>query len=104
MLITFTTQASANITMFREDALHLLKLMGQNGTVPGSILAGDVPKALSHLKVAVAAEQSSFPVAAAAEDDSIVSPATRAQPLIHLMDDAAQAGKNVLWDTATVLD
>ncbi|MDA3875602.1 MAG: DUF1840 domain-containing protein [Halothiobacillus sp.] len=104
MMITFSTQASANITMFREDALHMLNMMGHTNTVPGSILAADVPEALNRLKIAVDAGRGESPVAAAAMDDSVVSPATRAQPLIHLMSDAAREGKNVLWGDATILD
>ena len=40
MLVTFTTSAYANITMFGDVALHLLKLMGHSATVPGALLAG----------------------------------------------------------------
>lgn len=103
MLITFTTQASANISMFREDALHLLNLMGYGDKVPGSILATDVPTALNRLKAGVEAEQGAY-APPAEGDDEVVRPATRAQPLIRLLSDAAREGKNVLWDTATILD
>lgn len=102
MLITFSTQASANISMFREDAMHMLSLMGQAETVPGSILSSDVPVALSRLKRAVEAEQSFY--SPTAEDVDGIRPATRAQPLIRLLSDAEREGKNVLWDTASVFD
>lgn len=38
MLVTFTTNAYADITMFGNIALAMLKMMGQSGTVPGTIL------------------------------------------------------------------
>lgn len=58
MLITFTTDAHANITMFEDDALTMLKMMGHSATVPGAILAADVPAALSRLTAAIDAEKS----------------------------------------------
>lgn len=102
MLITFSTQASANISMFREDAMHMLSLMGVTEMVPGSILSSDVPVALSRLKRAVEAEQGFY--SPTAEDVGGIRPATRAQPLIRLLSDAEREGKNVLWDTASVFD
>ena len=53
MLVTFKTEAYANITMFGEVAVTLLKLMGHSGTVPGALMAEDVPAALERLKAAV---------------------------------------------------
>jgi len=103
MLVTFETQAHANITMFGEVAVTLLKLMGQSGTVPGAILAADVPAALERLRAAVA-EQSAVPLdpsgAAGAEDDGAqqhVSLGHRALPLIELLQAAAAARENVMW-------
>jgi len=53
MLVTFTTRAYADITMFGDVALALLKMMGHSGTVPSTILAADVPAALSRLTAAI---------------------------------------------------
>ena len=39
MLVTFTTKAYADITMFGDVALAMLKMMGHSATVPGAILA-----------------------------------------------------------------
>jgi len=49
MLVKFTTNAYADITMFGDIALTMLKMMGHSGTVPGAILAADIPAALSRL-------------------------------------------------------
>jgi hypothetical protein len=41
MLVTFTTEAYADITMFGDVAVALLKMMGHSGTVPSAIRAED---------------------------------------------------------------
>ena len=48
MLITFKSDAYADIIMFGDIAERLLKMMGHSGTVPSAILADDVPAALDH--------------------------------------------------------
>jgi hypothetical protein len=53
MLVTFTSKAYADITMFGDIAVTLLKMMGHSGTVPGAILAADLPAALSRLTAAI---------------------------------------------------
>ncbi|MER2513583.1 MAG: DUF1840 domain-containing protein [Nitrosomonas ureae] len=99
MLVTFTTDAHANITMFGDVALILLKMMGHSETVPGAILAADVPMALNRLKAAVNAEKASPPVENEGEenDQSAVSIADRALPLINLLTAAAEAECDVMW-------
>ena len=105
MLVTFTTEAHASITMFGEVAVTLLKLMGHSGTVPGALLAEEVPAALQRLQAAVS-ESPDAPLDPAAgtlaKDDGEqrhVSLANRALPLIQLLKAAGAAGKNVMWDT-----
>ena len=98
MRVTFTTDAYADITMFGDVALALLKMMGHSKTVPGAILAADVPKALSLLKAAINAEKSSPPVGKEDEDEPMVSMADRALPLINLLTAAAEAECNVMWN------
>jgi Domain of unknown function (DUF1840) len=93
MLVTFTTDAYADITMFGDVALTMLKMMGHSATVPGAILAADVPVALRRLTAAIDAEKSSPPVA----DESGVSMAHRGLPLINLLTAAAKADSNVMW-------
>jgi len=62
MLVTFTTNAHADTTLFGDVALALLKMMGHSATVPGAILAADVPAALSRLTAAIESEKASSPV------------------------------------------
>jgi hypothetical protein len=97
LLVTFTTEAYADITMFGEHALPLLKMMGHSGTVPSAIRAEDVPAALSLLTAAINAQKTALPVAKTQGDEIGVSMANRSLPLINLLTAAAKAGKHVVW-------
>ncbi len=97
MLVTFTTKAYADITMFGDVALTMLRKMGHSATVPGAILAADVPEALSRLTAAIDAEKSSPLLADKDADEPVVSMAHRALPLINLLTAAAKAESNVMW-------
>jgi len=97
MLVTFTTEAYADITMFGDVAITLLKMMGHSGTVPSAILAEDVPVALRRLTSAIEAEKALPPVEEEDEDEPPVSMANRAMPLINLLTAAAEAGSDVTW-------
>ena len=103
MLVTFSCPAYADITMFGDVAVRLLKLMGHGGTVPGALLAEDVPAALERLQAAIEAEkQSPEPQAPDAEDDEPpVSLPHRALPLIELLKAAEKAECNVMWDSGS---
>ncbi len=97
MLVTFTTKTYADITMFGDVALAMLKMMGHGATVPGAILAVDVPLALSRLTVAIDAERTLPPAVAKNAYDSSVSMTHRAMPLIDLLTAAAREQSNVMW-------
>jgi hypothetical protein len=101
MLVTFTTDAYADITMFGDVAIALLKMMGHSGTVPSALLAEDVPAALRRLTAAIEAQKAQEPVETHdqkdEEDEPTVSITTRAIPLIDLLTAAAKAGANVMW-------
>jgi hypothetical protein len=102
-LVTFSCPAYADITMLGGVAVRLLKLMGHSGTVPGALLAEDVEAALARLKAAVAAdEQLPQPGESAEgdEDEPAVSLAHRALPLIELLQAAAKAKCNLMWDSS----
>jgi hypothetical protein len=99
MLVTFTTDAYADITMFGDVALAMLKMMGHSATVPGAVLAEDVPAALNKLTAAIDAEKDSAPVEEPDdEDEPAVSMAHRALPLIDLLTAAAKANCDVMWE------
>ena len=98
MLVAFTTKAYANITMFGDVAVTLLKMMGHSGTVPGAILATDVPAALSRLTAAIDKTRTETSVDDDEEDETQVSLSTRALPLVDLLTAAVQQNSDVMWE------
>jgi len=110
MLVTFRTKAHADITMFGDVAVDLLKLAGMTGTVPTAILAGDIPSVIARLEEGLARRKAVVPDAAAvqraggagdrAQDDPDAEPAVplghRALPLLALLRDAHEAGADVI--------
>ena len=103
MLVTFKTDVG-DITMFGDVALTMLKMMGHSATVPGAILAADVPMALSRLKAALNAEKAPPPDEDEDEDEDenvdepVVNMANRGLPLVSLLSAAAEADCNVMWE------
>jgi hypothetical protein len=97
MLVTFSTDSYPNITLFGDVALTLLKMMGHSATVPGAILAADVPEALNRLTAAIDAEKSLPPVEDKEGDEPVVSMVHRGLPLLNLLSAAAKADSNVMW-------
>lgn len=98
MLVTFKTDVYANITMFGNDALAMLKMMGHSGTIPSAILAEDVPVALERLVTAIDAQKATQPIQDKEGDAPTVSLVNRALPLIELLTAAAKAHCNVMWE------
>ena len=102
MLVTFTCPAYADITMFGDVAIRLLKMMGHSGTVPGALLAEDVPAALKRLEAAIEAERQLPEQNAESQDEDDEPSVTlphRALPLIELLRSAAKEKCNVMWDS-----
>ena len=97
MLVKFDSKVGG-ITMFGDVAVTLLKATGNSGTVPGALLAKDIPPALGRLKAAVAAAPAKEGNSGGREPD--VSLRQRAYPLIDLLERAAKAGADVIWDKA----
>jgi len=97
LLVTFTTDAYADITMFGDVALKMLKMMGHSATVPGAILAEDIPAALDQLTIAINAEKISPQIQGEDGDEQVVSMAHRGLPLINLLSAAIKANCNVMW-------
>ncbi len=100
MLVTFACEAHENITMFGDIAAQLLHLMGHSGTVPGAILADDVPAALEQLQNALAHKKNKPATSLPASDDEEepeISLSHRAVPLIGLLQAAIKNQCNVMW-------
>lgn len=97
MLVTFSSEAYADITMLGDVALALLKMMGHSATVPGAILAPDVGAALSQLRRAINAAEATGTADSQNVDEPAVSMANRAWPLIQLLAAAQKENVNVMW-------
>lgn len=102
MLITFHTKSYTDITLFGEIGKQLIELMGHTPTVPGAILAEDLPAALARLRSGIAAastqEQAIPPSDAPDDKERHVSLAHRALPVIQLLEAALADKQNVMWD------
>ena len=99
MLITFKTNAYANITMFGDVGLKMLEMMNFGKAVPGAITAEDVPQALINIQLGLA-KLPQQPEAAGAEDDDQPSTSlhTRALPLLELLKAATVDNSLVRWE------
>lgn len=100
MLVTFTSDTYGSITMFGDVGLSMLKMMGHSATVPGAILAADVPVALSKLTAAIDATKTQSPVTnknAEEAEEADVSMTNRALPLIELLAAAVKEKSDVMW-------
>lgn len=100
MLVTFRTRAYADITMFGDVALRLLKMMGHSGTIPGAIMPEDIPSALERLQDTLARlqPQEGPPGDGDDEQEPPISLKQRALPLIQLLQAAQKDGAEVMWD------
>jgi len=98
MLVRFRSDAG-DMIMFGDVAVALLRMMGQSGSIPGAILAADIPAALARLQSAVAAQPES--PRAATEDERGEPPVSirqRAFPLIELLQRAAKRNADIIWE------
>jgi hypothetical protein len=113
MLITFTSKAAAEVTMYKEHAKRILDLLGKDVN-RGVITAGEAPKAVDILEKEIAetrlhhaSDDVQRDVNAhhgeAVGDDAehegmeVVSFATRAYPLLEMLRAARKGGHDVLW-------
>lgn len=105
MLVTFHSKASGSFTLFGDIAVSLLKLAGHSGTVPGALLAAQIPAALARLEQALPAagaqaeSMRSVPPGADEKDtEPPVSSRQRAYPLMQMLSAAARQGCDVMWE------
>lgn len=109
MIVRFDT-GFGQLTMHGEAAVALLKAMGHTGTVPGAILAADLPDALATLERTLETSghlPSGPPEAATTGDEEdererepVITLRTRAVPLLELMRTAIRRGSDLMWDRA----
>lgn len=105
MIVKFSTRAGA-LTMHGDVALLLLKAMGHSGTVPGAILAAELPAALAGLR-GVLEEQARRPPPAEPppgdEDEERdreppIALRTRALPLVDMIETAIRRNSDLMWE------
>jgi len=99
MLVVFSSQSSGDITMFGDVAIHMLKLMGHKGTVPGAFSEEDVPAALESLEAAIREAKPEPETEVSLDDDGVtpVSLAHRAMPLLDMLRAAVANDSYVMW-------
>jgi polyhydroxyalkanoate synthesis regulator phasin len=112
MLITFTSKAAAEVTMYKEHAKRILDLLGKDVN-RGVITAAEAPRAVEVLEKEIAetrlhnasddvkrdvnAHHSDVGDDAEHEGMEVVSFATRAYPLLEMLRAARKGGNDVLW-------
>src|SRR5690606_36555266 len=100
MLVTFSTPAHGDITMFGDVAIDVLKMMGRDSTMPSALYAEDVQAALERLKAALNPTRTQQPDASAEDEgEPVVSISHRALPLIELLEAAVQENCAVMWES-----
>jgi hypothetical protein len=107
MIVRFSTRLGA-FTMHGDAAVALLRAMGHSGTVPGAILAADLPAAFARLRAALAAHVDEPPSADQdAWDDENgdaekrappISLRTRAVPLLEMIETAIARDSDLMWE------
>lgn len=106
MIVKFSTRAGA-LTMHGDAAVALLRAMGHSGTVPGAILAADLPAALASLRRSLEEQARAAPVASEPleesedEDEERQPPVTlsmRAVPLIDMIETAIARDSDLMWE------
>jgi len=109
MIVKFSTRTGA-LTMHGDAAVTLLKAMGHSGTVPGAILAADLPDALALLRRKLEDDAKAAPPpapppapASADEDDEQereppVSLRMRSVPLIDMIETAIARDSDLMWE------
>lgn len=107
-MITFKSQASADVMMFGDVAKQMMGLFGKEASDQGTVTVEDLPSAITRLKAAVAANKMALtgrPTDGLAKQEtpeetgqeSFVSIAQRAQPLLELFEQSLQAQVPVVW-------
>jgi hypothetical protein len=106
MILKFSTRAGA-LTMHGDAAVALLKAMGHSGTVPGAILAADLPEALANLRKVLDEQAHAPPPPPPAEGgdendererEPPVTLRMRALPLIDMIETAIARNSDLMWE------
>jgi Domain of unknown function (DUF1840) len=106
MLVRFSSTKTESITMFGDVAVQLIGLLGASGAIPGAIGPEDIPAAVQRLRQHLKSSQAPHSERSEAGRDKgdakncepPVALATRAEPLIGLLERAAAAKAPLMWE------
>jgi Domain of unknown function (DUF1840) len=106
MLVRFSSTKTGSLTMFGDVAVQLIRLLGASGRIPGAIGPEDIPGAIQrlrqHLQSCTEAHAERPETIEGQVDDKDHEPqvalATRAAPLVGLLERAAAAKAPVMWE------
>jgi Domain of unknown function (DUF1840) len=106
MLVRFSSTKTGSITMFGDVAVQLIRLLGASGTIPGAIGPEDIPGAIQRLRQYLQSCTEAHPErsetvmgqADGKDHEPQVALATRAAPLVGLLEQAAAANAPVMWE------
>lgn len=106
MLLRFSCKDSGSIIMFGDIALKLLSLAGVGSEVTGTIAADDITDTLvrlrNQLQFLAEIPETVLVIAQAPEDkdnrESPISLATRAGPLIDMLEQSVKTHEPVMWE------
>lgn len=108
MIVRFST-GFGQLTMHGDAALALLRAMGHTGTVPGAILAADLPEALERLRRTLEVSGNSNPTPMPPVDDGdedesrrepVITLQKRALPLQDMLATAIARDSDLMWERA----
>jgi len=105
-MITFQSDAAADIMMFDDVAKHMMEIIGHEYTTRGIITVEQLPAAIAKLREAIAADRAAhagqydrpeFEDAQGGSKRAYVGLAPRAVPLAEMFEYSLKAEKPVMW-------
>jgi len=109
VIVKFSTRFGV-LTMHGDAATALLRAMGHTGTVPGAILAADLPDALARLErvIETSGDSSPTPPPPPADDgdddererEPVITLRMRALPLQDMLRTAITRDSDLMWERA----
>ncbi|MFN3883764.1 MAG: DUF1840 domain-containing protein [Rhodocyclaceae bacterium] len=108
MIITFKSQASADVIYFGDVAYRLIELMGKEPADQGIFTVEQLPQAIARLKAAIAADRQAHRRLVQADEAGSettpdggarprVSLTQRALPLLAMLEESLAGGEPVVW-------
>ena len=106
MIVKFSTSIG-QLTMHGDAAVALLKGMGHSGTVPGAILAADLPAALAQLQrmLETSGDLTGAPLPPPPQSEEeererepVITLKTRAVPLLDMLRTAIARKSDLMWE------